>query len=111
MKNNSKLKYLCLTGKILLDGFDIKDLQLKWLRNQMGLVSQEPALFSTTIAGNILHGREDADLAEVMEAAKVANAHSFIQSQPDGYLTEVGTPMLSVSSIFLELFSTLEKKT
>ncbi|XP_020261603.1 ABC transporter B family member 13-like [Asparagus officinalis] len=77
-------------GKILLDGHDIKDLQLKWLRNQMGLVSQEPALFSTTIASNILHGNEGAQMEEIVEAAKVANAHSFIQNLPGGYMTEVG---------------------
>lgn len=85
------VKYLYLTGKILLDGHDIKDLQLKWLRNQMGLVSQEPALFSTTIARNILHGNEGAEIEEIVEAAKIANAHSFIQNLPDGYMTEVGT--------------------
>lgn len=67
----------------------MKKLQLKWLRNQMGLVSQEPALFSTSIAENILYGKEDAEMEEIIEAAKVANAHSFIQTLPDGYKTEV----------------------
>ncbi|KAJ0974223.1 hypothetical protein J5N97_016188 [Dioscorea zingiberensis] len=78
------------SGEILLDGYDMKKLQLKWLRNQMGLVSQEPALFSTSIANNILYGKEDAEMEEIIEAAKVANAHSFIQALPDGYKTEVG---------------------
>ncbi|KAH0449278.1 hypothetical protein IEQ34_023078 [Dendrobium chrysotoxum] len=78
------------TGKILLDGHDIKSLQLKWLRNQMGLVSQEPALFSASIAKNILYGREDAGMEDIINAAKIANAHCFIQSLPNGYSTEVG---------------------
>lgn len=76
-------------GKILLDGHDLKSLQLKWLREQMGLVSQEPALFATTIANNILLGKEDADINLVIEAAKAANAHSFVQGLPDGYNTQV----------------------
>lgn len=79
----------CL-GSVLLDGHDMRNLQLKWLRKQMGLVNQEPALFSTTIADNILHGKEDADMEQVIEAAKAANAHCFIQSLPDGYQTQVG---------------------
>lgn len=78
------------SGKILLDGHDIKNLQLKWLREQMGLVGQEPALFDTTIAGNILLGKEDADMEQVMAAAKAANVHSFIEELPDSYNTQVG---------------------
>ena len=66
-------------GKILLDGHDLKNLQLKWLREQIGLVGQEPTLFDTTIAGNILLGNENADMEQVMQAAKAANAHSFIE--------------------------------
>lgn len=80
----------CFIGKILLDGHDISTLQLRWLREQMGLVSQEPALFATTIADNILLGKEDADMDEIIEAAKAANAHSFIQGLPDGYNTQAG---------------------
>ncbi|KAL1311985.1 hypothetical protein HN51_038637 [Arachis hypogaea] len=78
------------SGKILLDGYDLKNLQLKWLREQMGLVSQEPALFATTIAGNILFGKEGADMDQIIQAAKAANAHSFIEGLPDGYNTQVG---------------------
>lgn len=77
-------------GKILLDGHDLTSLQLKWLREQMGLVSQEPALFATSIANNILLGKEDASLDRVIEAAKAANAHSFVEGLPDGYQTQVG---------------------
>lgn len=55
----------------------------------MGLVSQEPALFSTTIAANILFGQEHAAMDEIIAAAQAANAHSFIQELPDGYSTSV----------------------
>ncbi|XP_042492774.1 ABC transporter B family member 15-like [Macadamia integrifolia] len=79
-----------LSGEILLDGFNIVKLQLKWLRSQMGLVSQEPALFTTSIKENILFGKEDATMDEVVEAAKSANAHSFISLLPQGYDTQVG---------------------
>ncbi|XP_061969919.1 ABC transporter B family member 13-like isoform X2 [Populus nigra] len=78
------------SGKILLDGHDLKTLELKWLREQMGLVSQEPALFATTIAGNILFGKEDASMDQIYEAAKAANVHSFVLQLPDGYHTQVG---------------------
>ncbi|KAI3464812.1 hypothetical protein Pfo_021475 [Paulownia fortunei] len=78
------------SGKILLDGHDLGKLQLKWLRSQIGLVSQEPALFATSIADNILFGKEGADMDQIIEAAKASNAHSFIQGLPDGYCTQVG---------------------
>ncbi|XP_057835072.2 ABC transporter B family member 19 [Cryptomeria japonica] len=77
-------------GHVYLDGHDLKTLQLKWLRQQIGLVNQEPALFATTILENILYGKEDATMEEVEEAANVANAHSFITLLPDGYNTQVG---------------------
>ncbi|KAG7593138.1 ABC transporter-like [Arabidopsis thaliana x Arabidopsis arenosa] len=77
-------------GDILLDGNDIKSLKLKWLREQMGLVSQEPALFATTIASNILLGKEKANMDQIIEAAKAANADAFIKSLPNGYNTQVG---------------------
>ncbi|PSS30421.1 ABC transporter B family member 15 like [Actinidia chinensis var. chinensis] len=82
--------YNPLGGEILLDGVAIDKLQLKWLRSQMGLVSQEPALFATTIKENILFGKEDADMEEVIEAAKSSNAHNFICQLPQGYDTQVG---------------------
>lgn len=73
----------------MLDGHDLKDLKLSWLREQMGLVSQEPALFGTTIAANILFGKEGADMDQIVKAAVAANAHSFVQGLPDGYHTQV----------------------
>ncbi|KAL7100804.1 hypothetical protein ACP275_08G017700 [Erythranthe tilingii] len=79
-----------ISGEILLDGVAIDKLQLKWLRSQMGLVSQEPALFATSIKENILFGKEDASMEEVIEAAKAANAHNFITQLPQGYDTQVG---------------------
>ncbi|KAF7089356.1 hypothetical protein CFC21_092352 [Triticum aestivum] len=68
----------------------IRRLRLKWLRAQMGLVSQEPALFATSIMENILFGKEDATPDEVTAAAKAANAHNFISQLPQGYDTQVG---------------------
>ncbi|XP_042496562.1 ABC transporter B family member 15-like [Macadamia integrifolia] len=79
-----------LNGEILLDGVAIDELQLKCLRSQMGLVSQEPALFATSIKENILFGKEDATVDEVVAAGKAANAHSFISQLPQGYDTQVG---------------------
>ncbi|KAF6159984.1 hypothetical protein GIB67_033068 [Kingdonia uniflora] len=77
-------------GLVLLDNVDIKTLQLNWLRNQIGLVNQEPALFATTILENILYGKPDATMAEVEAATAAANAHSFITLLPNGYNTQVG---------------------
>ncbi|XP_023517428.1 ABC transporter B family member 15-like isoform X2 [Cucurbita pepo subsp. pepo] len=79
-----------IAGSILLDGVAIDKLQLKWLRSQMGLVSQEPALFATSIKENILFGKEDATMDEVVEAAKASNAHNFLSQFPQGYDTQVG---------------------
>uniref|UniRef100_A0A0E0QMH3 Uncharacterized protein n=1 Tax=Oryza rufipogon TaxID=4529 RepID=A0A0E0QMH3_ORYRU len=75
-------------GTILLDGHDLRDLNLRWLRRQIGLVSQEPALFATTIRENLLLGRDGATQEELEEAARVANAHSFIVKLPDAYNTQ-----------------------
>ncbi|GLJ36715.1 hypothetical protein SUGI_0738890 [Cryptomeria japonica] len=79
-----------LAGQILLDGVDITKLKLKWLRSQIGLVSQEPALFATSIKENILFGKEGGSMEEVIAAAEAANAHKFITQLPDGYDTQVG---------------------
>ncbi|GJZ43989.1 putative ABC transporter B family member 8 [Tanacetum coccineum] len=77
-------------GTIRVDGMDIKKLQLKWLRAQMGLVSQDHALFGTSIKQNIMFGKIDATMDEVIAAATAANAHSFIRQLPEGYETKVG---------------------
>ncbi|KAL3628479.1 Multidrug resistance protein 1 [Castilleja foliolosa] len=85
------------SGQVMLDGHDIKAFKLRWLRQQIGLVSQEPALFATTIKENILLARPDASLVQIEEAARVANAHSFIVKLPDGYDTQVGERGLQLS--------------
>ncbi|KAF3453524.1 hypothetical protein FNV43_RR03964 [Rhamnella rubrinervis] len=79
-----------IEGEILLDGYKIRRLQLKWLRSQMGLVNQEPVLFATSIKENILFGKEGASMEQVILAAKAANAHDFIVKLADGYETQVG---------------------
>lgn len=74
----------------IITGIDIKILNLKSLRKHIALVQQEPALFATSIYENILYGKEGASEGEVIEAAKLANAHSFISALPEGYSTKVG---------------------
>nr|QVT92287.1 ABC transporter [Salvia miltiorrhiza] len=79
------------SGHITLDGMEIRKLQLKWLRQQMGLVSQEPVLFNDTIRANIAYGKEgEATEAEIIAAAEQANAHKFISGLQQGYDTVVG---------------------
>ena len=74
----------------MVGGKDVRELNLKWLRSHIGVVSQEPVLFDTTIADNIRYGREDATMKDIEAAAKAANAHSFISEIPNGYRTLVG---------------------
>jgi ABC-type multidrug transport system fused ATPase/permease subunit len=71
---------------VLLDGVDVKQLNVGWLRSHIGVVGQEPVLFATTIKENIRYGREDATLQEIEEAAKEANAHDFISKLPEVFL-------------------------
>ena len=77
-------------GRILLDGHPYPDLDSDWLREQVGVVSQEPILFATSIAENIRYGRPGATDSEVEDAARAANAHEFIEGFPEGYQTLVG---------------------
>jgi ATP-binding cassette subfamily B protein len=77
-------------GTIRLDGHDLRALDARWLRSRIGTVSQEPVLFSTSVAANIRYGRADATDAEVEAAARAANAHDFIAALPESYATEVG---------------------
>ncbi|KAK8644265.1 hypothetical protein V6N13_123576 [Hibiscus sabdariffa] len=86
-----------LGGDIDLDGVPISKLQLKWFRSQMGLVSQEPTLFATTIKENILFGKEDAGMEEIIKAVKASNAHNFISQLPQGYDTKVGERGIQLS--------------
>lgn len=86
-------------GEVYLDGHEVSKLNLRWLRQQISLVSQEPTLFGTTIFGNIQHGligttHENADIEQqkklIIAAAKMANAHDFVLGLPEGYDTNVG---------------------
>ncbi|BAT76976.1 hypothetical protein LR48_Vigan01g291400 [Vigna angularis] len=86
------------SGHITLDGKEIKNMQIKWLRQQMGLVSQEPVLFNDTIRANIAYGKGgDATEAEVIAAAELANAHNFTSSLQEGYDTIVGERGIQLS--------------
>uniref|UniRef100_A0A452RYI7 Bile salt export pump n=1 Tax=Ursus americanus TaxID=9643 RepID=A0A452RYI7_URSAM len=77
-------------GMVTLDGHDIRSLNIQWLRAQIGIVEQEPVLFSTTIAENIRYGREDATMEDIVRAAKAANAYNFIMDLPQQFDTLVG---------------------
>jgi len=84
-----------IEGVVSLDGVDIRTLNVRWLRSQLGLVSQEPVLFQGTVAENIAYGKPavagKATMAEIEEAARMANAHEFVtQNLAEGYLTNVG---------------------
>lgn len=84
-------------GQILIDGVDVRDYDLSWLRQQIGVVLQEPYLFHGTIADNIRYGRPDATDMQIIEAARAANAHDFIVGLADGYDTMVGERGQSLS--------------
>ncbi|KAH0484315.1 MAG: hypothetical protein KVP17_001322, partial [Porospora cf. gigantea B] len=77
-------------GSIKVGDLDIRDINVVSLRGNLGLVSQEPVLFDGSISENIQNGKLDADLSQIYEAARMANAHTFIEEQPDGYDTDVG---------------------
>ncbi|CAI0418945.1 unnamed protein product, partial [Linum tenue] len=79
-----------VSGVISLDGHDLRTLQVKWLRSQMGMVGQEPILFATSIMENVLMGKEDATEREAIKACIAANAHDFVSALPQGYDTQVG---------------------
>ena len=81
--------YEVSAGQVLIDGHDVRDITQHSLREQMGLVPQDPFLFAGTIADNIRYGRPTADQAAVEEAARLANAHEFVTALPEGYATEI----------------------
>ncbi|EFA76459.1 ABC transporter B family protein [Heterostelium album PN500] len=86
-----------LDGEVLMDGVNIKDINVKCLRQNIGLVSQEPTLFGVSIADNIRYGNENASMEQIIEAAKTANAHDFISALPEGYDTQVGEKGVQMS--------------
>jgi len=77
-------------GEVLIDGINIKEYSLQSVRSQMSIVTQEPILFNDTIANNIKLGKPDATEEDIMNAAKVANAHQFIVNKENGYNTNIG---------------------
>ncbi len=100
------------SGAVRIDGMDVRDLTLKSLRSQIGIVQQDVYLFVGTVLENIRYGRPDATREEIIEAAKNANAHEFIMSLPDGYDTDIGQrgvklsggqkQRLSIARVFLK---------
>lgn len=89
--------YDVTSGQILVDGIDVRDVTLSSLRKNVGLAQQDVFLFSNTVKGNICYGVPDATMEQVIEAAKTAQIHDFIQSLPDGYDTWVGERGLNLS--------------
>ncbi|MBO5068859.1 MAG: ABC transporter ATP-binding protein [Roseburia sp.] len=99
-------------GAVKIDGKDIRDVQLKSLRDQIGIVQQDVYLFVGTVYDNIRYGRPNASREEIIEAAKNANAHEFIMSLPNGYETDIGQrgsklsggqkQRLSIARVFLK---------
>ncbi|OVA08306.1 ABC transporter [Macleaya cordata] len=84
-------------GMISLDGHDLRTLQVKWLRDQIGMVGQEPVLFATTILENVMMGHQNATKKEAVSACIAANAHNFISALPQGYDTQVGERGIQLS--------------
>ena len=99
-------------GEISLDGTNIKEISLGSLRSNIGIVQQDIYLFGGTVADNIRYGKGDASEAEIVAAAKKANAHAFIMALPDGYDTNIGQrgvklsggqkQRLSIARVFLK---------
>ena len=99
-------------GKILLDGRNIRDISLRSLRRNIGVVQQDVYLFAGTVSDNIRYGKLDASREEIIEAAKRANAHNFIMALPHGYDTDIGQrgvklsggqkQRLSIARVFLK---------
>ncbi len=104
--------YEVTEGKILLDGTNIRDVSLRSLRSNIGIVQQDVYLFAGTVADNIRYGKPDASQEEIIDAAKKANAHDFIMALPDGYDTDIGQrgvklsggqkQRLSIARVFLK---------
>jgi len=97
--------YDVIDGRITVDGYDIRDVMQASLRQQMGVVLQDTFLFSTSVMENIRYGRLDATDEEVMEAARLANAHDFIMHMPEAYQTNIGERGSNLSQGQRQLFS------
>ena len=104
--------YEVTEGRITLDAIDIREIKLKFLRQQIGLVQQDVYLFAGSVLENIRYGKPEATVEEVIAAAKKANAHEFIMALPDGYETDIGQrgvklsggqkQRLSIARVFLK---------
>ncbi len=84
-------------GRILIDGTDLRHVQLRSLREKIGIVTQETILFNDTVRNNIAYGLDDCPLEKIVEAAKAANAHSFISEMPEGYDSVIGERGVKIS--------------
>ncbi|MEJ2748938.1 MAG: ABC transporter ATP-binding protein, partial [Anaerolineae bacterium] len=89
--------YEATEGRVLVDGHDVRDLRVKSLRQHIGIVLQDPFLFSQTIAENIAYGRSEATMDEIIAAAKAARVHDFTVGFPEGYETRVGERGVTLS--------------
>jgi ATP-binding cassette subfamily B protein len=89
--------YDATTGKITIDNFDVRDVKLKSLREQIGIVAQETFLFTMSIKENIAYSKPNATIEEIIEASKTARAHEFVSALPDGYDTRVGERGVTLS--------------
>ena len=89
--------YDAVSGTVSIAGVNVKDMDLSWLRGQIGVVTQDTYLFNGTILDNLRYAREDATMEEIEDACRKASIHDFIAAQPKGYLTEVGNRGLKLS--------------
>ncbi|HZD87982.1 MAG TPA: ABC transporter ATP-binding protein [Gaiellaceae bacterium] len=89
--------YDATAGRVLVDGVDVRDVRLTSLRREIGVISQDPFLFSTTVRENIAFGREEMTDAQVERAARLAQAHEFIERLPEGYATVIGERGITLS--------------
>ena len=86
-----------LGGKLTIAGVDVRDMDLAWLRSNIGVVTQETYLFNGTIRENLLYAKDDATQEELERACRIANIHEYISNQPEGYNTIVGNRGLKLS--------------
>jgi ABC-type multidrug transport system fused ATPase/permease subunit len=89
--------YDATAGRVLVDGADVRDVTRRSLRREVGVISQDPFLFSATVRENIAFGATDATDEQVVEAARAAQAHEFVQALPDGYETVIGERGITLS--------------
>jgi ATP-binding cassette subfamily B protein len=85
------------SGRVLVDGHDVRDLTLRSLRREIGVIAQDPFLFSATVRENLAFGRPEASEEEIVEAARLAQAHEFIEQLPEGYDTIIGERGITLS--------------